>query len=44
MLVENNVALQPYNTFGIVARAQRLARVRTEADVLQLMDSADWTA
>ncbi|MDO9481281.1 MAG: UDP-N-acetylmuramate dehydrogenase [Hydrogenophaga sp.] len=44
MLVENNVALQPYNTFGIVARAQRLARVRTEADVLRLMDSADWTA
>jgi UDP-N-acetylmuramate dehydrogenase len=42
MLVENNVALQPYNTFGIVARAQRLARVRTEADVLQLLASADW--
>ncbi|MDO9146510.1 MAG: UDP-N-acetylmuramate dehydrogenase [Hydrogenophaga sp.] len=44
MLVENNVALQPYNTFGIVARAQRLARLRAEADVLQLMSSADWAA
>jgi UDP-N-acetylmuramate dehydrogenase len=44
MLVENNVALQPYNTFGIVARAQRLARVRTEADLPQLMGSADWAA
>ena len=43
MLVENNVALQPYNTFGIVARAQRLARVRSEADLLQLMASPDWT-
>lgn len=44
MLVENNVALQPYNTFGIVARAQRLAHVRTETDLLELMASADWVA
>jgi UDP-N-acetylmuramate dehydrogenase len=44
MLVENQVALQPYNTFGIVARAQRLARLRTEADVHQLMASPDWAA
>ena len=28
MLVENNVALQPLNTFGIAARAQSLVRVR----------------
>ena len=27
MLVENQVSLQPYNTFGIQARAQHLARV-----------------
>ncbi|MBA4260611.1 MAG: UDP-N-acetylenolpyruvoylglucosamine reductase [Comamonadaceae bacterium] len=42
MLVENNVALQPLNTFGIAARAQRLARLRSEADLAALMASADW--
>ncbi len=42
MLVENNVALQPLNTFGIAARAQRLARVRSEADLAALMTSPDW--
>ena len=36
MIVESNVPLQPYNSFGIVARAQRLARIATEADVLAL--------
>ena len=34
MLVENNVALQPMNSFGIAARAQSLVRVRSEADAL----------
>ncbi len=33
MLVEKNVALQPYNTFGIVARAHTLVRVAQDADV-----------
>jgi UDP-N-acetylmuramate dehydrogenase len=33
MLVEKNVALQPYNAFGIVARAHTLVRVAQEADV-----------
>ena len=33
MLVENNVALQPLNSFGIAARAQSLVRVRHEADL-----------
>ena len=42
MLVENQVALAPYNSFGIVARAQRLVRLRSEADVHQLMASAHW--
>ena len=42
MLVENNVALQPLNTFGIAARAQRLVRLRSEADLTELMASADW--
>lgn len=44
MVVENNVALQPYNSFGIVARALRLARVRDEADLRALMASAEWPA
>ena len=44
MLVENNVALQPLNTFGIAARAQRLARLRSEADLAALMARPDWTA
>jgi UDP-N-acetylmuramate dehydrogenase len=42
MLVENNVALQPYNSFGIVARAQQLARVRCETDLSSLMVSEPW--
>jgi len=42
MLVEKNVALQPLNTFHIVARAQALARVRSEADVLALLADPDW--
>lgn len=36
MIVENNVPLQPYNSFGIVARAQNLARIASEADVAEL--------
>jgi UDP-N-acetylmuramate dehydrogenase len=42
MLVENHVALQPYNSFGIAARAQRLARVRSEEEVVGLMGSHSW--
>ena len=42
MLVENNVSLQPYNSFGIVARAERLARVCAEADVQALVTRPDW--
>ena len=41
MVVENNVALQPYNTFGIVARAHRLVRVRSTDDVLALLADQD---
>jgi UDP-N-acetylmuramate dehydrogenase len=33
MIVESNASLQPYNTFGIVARARRLVRVRSAEDV-----------
>ena len=42
MLVEKQVPLQPYNTFGIAARAQQLARIRSEADVRALMTAPDW--
>jgi len=33
MLVEKNVPLQPFNTFHIVAKAQALVRIASEADV-----------
>ena len=33
MIVEQNASLQPHNTFGIVAKARTLVRVRGEADV-----------
>ena len=33
MYIERNVPLQTYNTFGIVARAHRLVRIASEADV-----------
>ncbi len=36
MLVEKNCSLQPYNTFGIMARAETLVRVRSAADVAEL--------
>ena len=36
MLVEKNVSLQPYNTFGIVARAETLVRVRSAQDIAAL--------
>lgn len=44
MLVENNAALQPHNTFGIAARAQWLARVQSEADVQALLQRPDWAS
>jgi UDP-N-acetylmuramate dehydrogenase len=37
MIVEHNVALAPHNSFGIVAKARELVRVRGEADVVQLL-------
>ncbi|HEY9095568.1 MAG TPA: UDP-N-acetylmuramate dehydrogenase [Hydrogenophaga sp.] len=38
MLVENNVALQSLNSFGIAARAHSMVRVRSEADIRALLD------
>ena len=37
MLVENNVPLQPYNTFHIMAKAQAMVRIGTEQDVQVLL-------
>ena len=36
MLVEKNASLQPYNTFGIMARADTLVRLRSSADIAAL--------
>lgn len=33
MIAEQNAPLQPHNTFGIVARARTLVRIRSEGDV-----------
>src|SRR4051812_1197541 len=37
MIVEQNVPLQAHNSFGIVAKARQLVRVRSEEDVHQLL-------
>ena len=42
MIVEHNVPLQQHNSFGIVARAQHLARISGEADVATLLADARW--
>jgi len=44
MLIEKNVPLRPYNSFGIVARAQTLLRVTGEADLRQLAEDAELAA
>ncbi|MES2532786.1 MAG: UDP-N-acetylmuramate dehydrogenase [Pseudomonadota bacterium] len=42
MIMESNVPLQPYNSFGIVARAQQLVRIASEADVAALLADSQW--
>ena len=42
MFPERSVSLQPYNSFGIQARAHTLVRLRTEADVLAVLADAEW--
>ena len=37
MNLEKNVPLQPYNTFGIAAKALALVRVRSETDLLAVL-------
>lgn len=44
MLVEKNVPLQPFNTFGIVARAAALVRIASERDVQDLLAEPLWAA
>jgi len=44
MLVENHVALQRLNTFGIAARAQRLVRIQSVEGLQALIASPDWAA
>ncbi|MGP1629846.1 MAG: UDP-N-acetylmuramate dehydrogenase [Giesbergeria sp.] len=43
MLVEKNCSLQPYNTFGIMARAEMLVRVRSAQDIAQLRELPELT-
>lgn len=42
MLVEKDVHLQPYNTFGIVAKANALLRISSEKDLLDAMQLEGW--
>jgi UDP-N-acetylmuramate dehydrogenase len=42
MIVERNVPLQAHNSFGIVAKAHLLVRVRGEDDVRQLLADPEW--
>ncbi len=42
MLVENNVPLQSFNTFHIVAKAYSLARIASEADAQALGSDPQW--
>jgi len=42
MLVQKNFALQAFNTFHILARAQALARIADESDLLALLADPKW--
>ena len=42
MLVEKQVSLQPYNSFGIAARAEQLTRIGHPSDLLGLMAQPEW--
>jgi UDP-N-acetylmuramate dehydrogenase len=41
MKVEHQLSLQPYNTFGISARAQCLVRIRSDEDVRAVLSAPD---
>ncbi len=42
MFVEQNVPLQPHNSFGIVAKARALVRVRGESEVRELLADPEY--
>jgi UDP-N-acetylmuramate dehydrogenase len=42
MIVEQNVPLQAHNSFGIVAKARALVRVRSETDVQQVLADGEY--
>jgi len=44
MLVQNNVPLQAYNSFHIVAKASALAHITTESDVTTLLADPQWAS
>jgi UDP-N-acetylmuramate dehydrogenase len=44
MIVEKQVPLQAHNSFGIVAKAHHLARIRSEADLSALRALPEWAA
>jgi UDP-N-acetylmuramate dehydrogenase len=44
ILIEQDVALKPYNTLGVAASAHTLVRIRSEADVRQLLAHPEWGA
>ena len=43
MNLEKNVPLQPYNTFGIAAKALALVRVRDESDLRAVLADPHWS-
>ncbi len=40
--IEQDLDLRPYNSFGLPARARRLVRIRTEADLRWVVNHPDW--
>ena len=44
MLVEKNVSLQPFNTFGIVAKALSLVSINSQADIDAVLANSDLKA
>jgi len=41
-VIESDVSLQPYNTFGVAARAAHFARIRSVAELAELLADARW--
>lgn len=41
MQIESQIPLQPYNSFGIVARAQQLIRIKSVADLQWLIENSE---